>query len=85
MATMNFSIPPDVKETFNRFFAHRNKSAVIAALMMEAIDREKRLRAHNKAMDSLARLHAGEEMDDEPDDEDESSEFVPRGPSKFYP
>ena len=84
MATMNFSIPEGVKDSFNEFFAHRNKSALIAELMMEAIDREKRLRAHNTAMDSLARLHAGEEMDDEPDDEDDEWESGPRAPSKFY-
>ena len=33
MATMNFSIPDDVKDAFNRAFEGENKSAVIARLM----------------------------------------------------
>ena len=30
MATMNFSIPDDVKEAFNKAFDGQNKSAVVA-------------------------------------------------------
>lgn len=37
MATMNFSIPEDLKEEFNRTFAGENKSAVVASLMRKAI------------------------------------------------
>ncbi|WP_058556636.1 hypothetical protein [Thiohalocapsa sp. ML1] len=37
MATMNFSIPDDVKADFNRTFAGRNKSAVVAELMRRAV------------------------------------------------
>ena len=33
MATMNFSIPDDVKEAFNKAFEGENKSAVVARLM----------------------------------------------------
>jgi hypothetical protein len=29
MATMNFSIPDDIEERFNRTFAHYNKSAIV--------------------------------------------------------
>ncbi len=39
MATVNFSVPQEVKQEFNRTFAGRNKSAVIAELMREAIER----------------------------------------------
>jgi hypothetical protein len=43
MATMNFSVPDDVKKAFNRAFRDRNKSAVIADLMRQAVaDVEKR-------------------------------------------
>lgn len=41
MATVNFSIPDDLKTAFNETFEGYNKSAVVAALMREAIDREK--------------------------------------------
>ena len=38
MATMNFSIPDDVKEAFNKVFEGENKSAVVAGLMRRAIE-----------------------------------------------
>ena len=37
MATVNFSVPDDIKEAFNREFAGHNKSAVIARLMRQAV------------------------------------------------
>ena len=37
MATVNFSVPEDVKAAFEEAFAGRNKSAVIAALMRRAV------------------------------------------------
>ncbi len=40
MATVNFSVPEDIKAKFNETFKNRNKSAVIADLMSEAIARE---------------------------------------------
>lgn len=42
MATMNFSIPDDVKDRFNRTFAHANKSALVTKLLQEAIARAER-------------------------------------------
>ncbi|MGH8585348.1 MAG: hypothetical protein ACREWE_03920 [Gammaproteobacteria bacterium] len=39
MATMNFSVPDDVKERFNRTFAGTNKSAIVTALLQEAVER----------------------------------------------
>lgn len=45
MATVNFSVPDDVKEAFDRRFRDRNKSAIIAELMRRAVaeaDREQR-------------------------------------------
>ena len=41
MATVNFSVPDDLKTAFNETFEGYNKSAVVAALMREAIDRER--------------------------------------------
>ena len=40
MATMNFSVSDDLKMAFNETFQGCNKSAVVAALMREAIERE---------------------------------------------
>jgi hypothetical protein len=37
MATVNFSVPDDVKAAFDRTFKGRNKSAVIAELMRRAV------------------------------------------------
>ena len=39
MPTVNFSVPDDVKEAFNATFEGQNKSAVIAGLMREAVER----------------------------------------------
>lgn len=49
MATVNFSVPDDVKEAFNRAFASENKSAVIARLMREAVDEVERQRQRQAA------------------------------------
>lgn len=53
MATMNFSIPDEVKERFNQVFAGKNKSAVVTRLLEEAIARAE-LKAHSDA--ALARI-----------------------------
>jgi len=37
MATVNFSVPDDVKKAFDRAFRNTNKSAVIAELMRRAV------------------------------------------------
>jgi hypothetical protein len=37
MATVNFSVPDDVKAEFDREFGGQNKSAVIADLMRKAV------------------------------------------------
>lgn len=38
MATINFSIPDEVKQAFNAAFAGQNKSAIVAELMREAVE-----------------------------------------------
>lgn len=53
MATVNFSVPDDVKEAFNIAYQGQNKSAVIADLMREAIERaERKQRSH----DAISRI-----------------------------
>lgn len=55
MATVNYSVPDEIKSAFNEAFASRNKSAVIADLMREAVERERRRERSNEA---IARLLA---------------------------
>jgi len=48
MATVNFSVPDEIKEAFNKAFEGENKSAIIARLMREAVEekeRQERLKA----------------------------------------
>jgi metal-responsive CopG/Arc/MetJ family transcriptional regulator len=42
MATVNFSVPDEVKAEFDRVFGGQNKSAVIADLMRKAVAEVKR-------------------------------------------
>lgn len=53
MAAVNFSIPEEVKEAFNKTFAGRDKSAVIARLMMRAVEEEQRRKERAQAIDRL--------------------------------
>lgn len=39
MPTVNFSVPEDIKNAFNSTFEGQNKSAIIAELMREAVER----------------------------------------------
>ena len=50
MATMNFSIPNDIKERFNETFAEVNKSAIVAKLMEDAIEQAERKRRSQAAV-----------------------------------
>ncbi len=56
MATVNFSVPDDVKRRFNAAFAGENKSRVIAELMLEAVERQKLRRKRSRAIDVLLAL-----------------------------
>lgn len=58
MATMNFSIPDDVKDAFNAAFEGQNKSAVITALMREALERVERQERHRQAVERVIARHA---------------------------
>ena len=53
MATMNFSVPDDLKTAFNETFRGYNKSAIVATLMREAIDREE---AERQGKAAVARI-----------------------------
>jgi hypothetical protein len=60
MSTVNFSVPEDIKLAFNATFAGQNKSAVIADLMREAVERAQRQQSSKEAYLSILqrRQHA---------------------------
>ena len=53
MATVNFSVPDEVKKAFNTTFQGQNKSAIIATLMGEAVERAQR---RQRAQEAAARI-----------------------------
>lgn len=53
MATVNFSVPEEIKEAFNAAFKGRNKSAVIADLMMRAVEEARTQRQRARAIRSI--------------------------------
>ena len=55
MTTVNFSVPDEVKEQFNRVFARENKSSIIARLMMQAVEERRLQKTRARAIDSLLR------------------------------
>ena len=50
MSTVNFSVPEDVKQAFNEAFQGQNKSAIIADLMREAVERAERKQRRHQAI-----------------------------------
>ncbi len=42
MATVNFSVPEDIRQEFNRLFCQENKSAILTKLMQQVIAEKKR-------------------------------------------
>ena len=60
MSTVNFSVPEDVKKVFNETFQGQNKSAVIADLMLEAVERARSKQRSKDAYQSILarRKHA---------------------------
>ena len=54
MATVNFSVPDDVKESFNAAFAGQNKSRIIADLMRRAVADEERQQRRAAALTRIA-------------------------------
>lgn len=54
MATVNFSVPEEVKDAFNQAFEGRNKSAIIAELMRRAVEEAESQRSRAAAIVRLA-------------------------------
>jgi hypothetical protein len=59
MGTMNFSIPDDVKDAFNKAFEGENKSAVIVRLMRRAVEEKERDRRSQGFVERLRQIRAG--------------------------
>ena len=56
MATVNFSVPDDVKRAFDEAFAGRNKSAILSRLMREAVEE---LETRRRRADAARRIIEG--------------------------
>ncbi len=56
MATMNFSVPGDVKKAFDKAFARQNKSAVLTDLMRQAVEERRRRQRRARAIAKLLEL-----------------------------
>ena len=56
MATVNFSVPEDVKRAFNEAFGGQNKSAVLTRLMRGAVEERQRAQRRAAAVDALLKL-----------------------------
>lgn len=67
MPTMNFSVPEDVKTAFNDAFSGENKSAIIAALMRQAVAERTLERQRQRAIDALLALRDQQAPIDEGD------------------
>ena len=59
MPTVTFTIPADVRQVFDATFHERCKAAIIAGLMMEAVERERgRQRSRQRNQDAIRRILA---------------------------
>jgi hypothetical protein len=59
MSTVNFSVPEDLKQAFNDAFRGHNKSAIIADLMHEALQRDLQRKKSAAAYARIVRRRAG--------------------------
>ena len=58
MATVNFSVPNDVKDAFNKAFKGENKSAILTRLMRNAVEERNRKKRRITAISAILRLHS---------------------------
>ena len=56
MATVNFSVPEDIKEAFNKTFKGENKSAILSSLMRDAIEKRERQQRRKTAVEAILTL-----------------------------
>jgi len=58
MATVNFSVPDDVKDAFNKAFKGENKSAILTHLMRNAVEECNRQKRRITAINAILRLRS---------------------------
>ena len=58
MATINFSVPDDVKDAFTKAFKGENKSAILTRLLRDAVEERKRQKRRMTAINAILRLRA---------------------------
>lgn len=58
VATVNFSVPDEIKEAFNKAFEGENKSAIIARLMREAVEEKERQKRRQAIIEQILQLRA---------------------------
>ena len=58
MATVNFSVPDDVKDAFNKAFKGENKSAILTRLMRDAVEECNRKKRRIAAINAILRLRS---------------------------
>ena len=56
MATVNFSVPDEVKQAFNEEFSQENKSAILTRLMQLAIEENRIKKRRYDAIDAILAL-----------------------------
>ncbi|MBG7602910.1 MAG: hypothetical protein IZT60_10240 [Gammaproteobacteria bacterium] len=56
MSTINFSVPDDVKEAFNKTFQGENKSAVLTRMIRDAVEERQRQKRRVVAINAILRL-----------------------------
>lgn len=62
MATVNFSVPEEVKQAFNSEFAKENKSAILTRLMQQAIEEHRMKKRRDEAIDMILALREKQAM-----------------------
>ncbi|MEQ1486299.1 hypothetical protein [Methyloglobulus sp.] len=61
MATVNFSVPEDVRQEFNQLFGNENKSAILTRLMQQAIAEKKQQQRRQLAIDKILQLRESQD------------------------
>ncbi len=61
MATVNFSVPDEIKQEFNNEFAQENKSAILTRLMKQAIEENRIKKRRSSAIDSILALRENQQ------------------------
>ena len=62
MATVNFSVPDEVKQAFNDEFSQENKSAILNRLMKRAIEENRVKKRRHHAIDAILALRENQSV-----------------------